>query len=104
MEPTFDDFEVHPDNIQMCSKLGEGEFGTVHIAKVKIDAMRKYRDLFRKMINDDTEEYIMAAVKVLNGMLINIIVNVAQINREDVFFNYLITLKFTPLQSSCLYF
>ena len=64
----IDEWEVHPQNIHLSSKLGEGEFGTVHIAKVKIDSLRRYRDLFHKIINDDAEEFVMAAVKVVNGL------------------------------------
>ena len=42
-EPAFDHLEIHPKNIQICTKLGEGQFGTVHIAKVKIDATIKIK-------------------------------------------------------------
>ena len=74
-EPALDHLEIHPEKIQICSKLGEGQFGTVHVAKVMIDAVW---DRLLESMKDDTEEYVVAAVKVLKGMLINIIVIINQ--------------------------
>ena len=60
-----DEWEIHPFNVHLGRKIGEGYWGQVHRSLIRSVAIRKLRNIisdFRKY------EHVFAAVKILKGM------------------------------------
>ena len=61
-----DEWEIHPVNVYLGHKIGEGYWGQVHRSLVKSAAIRKVRDIIPDFLK---YQHIVAAVKILKGIL-----------------------------------
>merc|ERR1719494_1135498 len=61
-----DDWQVPPSDVELGKLLGEGRFGFVFLSVVRVDAMKKRKDILKKLINDENEKEIVVAVKMMN--------------------------------------
>ena len=61
-----DEWEIHPVNVYLGHKIGEGYWGQVHRSLVKSAAIRKVRDIIPDFLK---YQHIVAAVKILKGTL-----------------------------------
>ena len=62
-----DDWQVPPSDVKLGKLLGEGRFGFVYLSVVRVDVMKKRKDMLKKLINDENEKEIVVAVKMMNG-------------------------------------
>ena len=61
-----DEWEIHPVNVYLGHKIGEGYWGQVHRSLIKSVAIRKVRDVIPDFLK---YQRIVAAVKILKGIL-----------------------------------
>ena len=70
-----DEWEIHPVNVHLGRKIGEGYWGQVHRSLIKSVAIRKLRNIMSDFLK---YEHIFAAVKILKGIFM--LISLCQIN------------------------